>query len=602
MRKEKHSNMRKSLKKELFGNIAIMMFLIAIIVIAGIVSVLIQKNNIKRIIVEYHEINAIYDLSYSLKKTAKSADNYLLINNPDVKMEFEKNINELALTYNRSNVIITERHSKRILSTIKNGINKIISLGHQDISKINDDERNAIYNEIETVLNKTDKEILSFQEETRKELDEYIRIDNKIRNFSITLITIIGLIIIIGSLFWGLYFVKKRTAPIIQLIDFTQKVGEGNLNIKADIKFGNELDLLTISFNKMLGTLNQTTISKDYLNNIINSIVDLIIVTDNNGKMKLINTATLKILGYEENELLEKNIMILFPDNESDSDLLNLISLSERNKDQNKEFVIYAKDNHQIAVLISTSILKKGEDGSLSLILVARDITEKNKIENQLEIERKGRAVAIFEAQEEERLRLAGDLHDGLGQMLTGIMYFIENNLTDKCNGNNMNQKNIEQLQIQIDTAIKETKSIAHNIIPMLLKDFGLVIAVKKLVTQINSNNNFNIKINEFNFESRLESKIEKILYRVCQEALNNILKHSQAKNINIQLIKHAHSVVLLIDDDGVGFELEKVDFKSNFSGIGLISMKERVSALNGVFSIISEKNKGTEILIEIPC
>ncbi len=594
--------MRKSLKKELFGNIAIMMFLIAIIVIAGIVSVLIQKNNIKRIIVEYHEINAIYDLSYSLKKTAKSADNYLLLNNPDVKIEFEKNICELELTYTSSNAIITDRHSKKILSTVKNGIDKIISLGHQDLSEINEDERNAIYNEIETVLNKSDQGILTFQEETRKELDEYIRIDNKIRNFSITLITIIGLIIIIGSLFWGLYFVKKRTTPIIQLIDFTQKVGEGNLNIKADIKFGNELDLLTTSFNKMLETLNHTTISKDYLNNIINSIVDLIIVTDNNGNMKLINTATLKILGYEENELLEKNIMILFPDNGSAPDLLNLISLSERNKDQNKEYVFRAKDNHQIAVLISTSILKKGDDGSLSLILVARDVTERNKIENQLEIERKGRVVAIIEAQEEERLRLAGDLHDGLGQMLTGIRYFIENNLTDKCNGNNMNQKNIEQLQIQIDTAIKETKSIAHNIIPMLLKDFGLVIAVKKLVTQINSNNNFNIKINEFNFESRLDSRIEKILYRVCQEALNNILKHSHAKNVDIQLIKHDHSVVLLIDDDGVGFELEKVDLKSNFSGIGLISMKERVSALNGVFSIISEKNKGTEILIEIPC
>jgi len=594
--------MRKSLKKELFGNIAIMMFLIAIIVIAGIVSVLIQKNNIQKIIIEYHEINAIYDLSYSIKKTAKSADNYLLINNPDVKMEFEKNINELALTYNISIGIITERHSKNILSTIKNGINKIISLGHQDISKLDEDERNAIYNEIETVLDKTDKEILTFQEETRKELDEYIRIDNKISNFSITLITIIGLIIIIGSLFWGLYFVKKRTAPIIQLIDFTQKVGEGNLNIKADIKFGNELDLLTISFNNMLETLNHTTISKDYLNNIINSIVDLIIVTDNNGKMKLINNATLKILGYEENELLEKNIMILFPDNESDSDLLNLISLSGKNKNQNKEFFIYTKDNHQIAVLISTSILKKGDDGSLSLILVARDVTEKNKIERQLEIERKGRVVAIFEAQEEERLRLAGDLHDGLGQMLTGIMYFIENNLTDKSNGNNMNQKNIEQLQIQIDTAIKETKSIAHNIIPMLLKDFGLVIAIKKLATQINSNNYFNININEFNLESRLDSRIEKILYRICQEALNNILKHSHAKNVNIQLIKHDCSVVLLIDDDGVGFEMETVNFNNNFSGIGLISMKERVSALNGVFSISSGKNKGTEILIEIPC
>lgn len=595
--------MKKSLKKELFGNIAIMMFLIAIIVVAGIIGVLIQKNNINNIIVEYHEINAIYDLSYSLKKTAKLADNYLLLNNnAKVKMKFEKNINELAQTYISSNAIITDRHSKGILSTVKKGIDKITSLGHQDLSKVNEEERNSIYNEIETVLNQSDQEIVTFQEETKRELEQYIQIDNKIRNFSIILITTIGLIIIIGSLFWGLYFVRRRTAPIIQLIDFTQKVGEGNFNIRTDIKFGNELDLLTTSFNKMLETLTQTTISKDYLNNIINSIVDLIIVTDNNGKMKLINNATLNTLGYEEQELLGKNIRFLFPNTESDADFLNRIYLSENNRSQNKEFILNTKYNHQISVLISTSLLKKEEDGSLSLIIVARDVTEKIKIENQLELERKGRAVAIFEAQEEERLRLAGDLHDGLGQMLTGIMYFIENNLASKSKGDDMNQKNIEQLQIQIDSAIKETKSISQNIIPMLLKDFGLVTAIRKLATQINSNNNFNININEFNLDSRLDSRLEKILYRVCQEALNNILKHSRAKNVNIQLIKHDHSVVLLIDDDGVGFDTEKVDLTSNFSGIGLISMKERVSALNGAFSISSEKNKGTEILIEIPC
>ena len=594
--------MRKSLKKELFGNIIVMMFLIAIIVVAGIVGLLIQKNNLNKIIIEYREINAIYDLSYSLKKTTKSAYSYLFFNNAKVKMEFEKSLNELDATYKISNSIITERHSKRLFSTVRKGIEKITFLGQQDLSKINDVERKAIYNEIESVLNKIDQEIMPFQEETKKELDKYISIDNKIRKSSIILITIIGLIIIFGSFFWGLYFVRKRTAPIIQLIDFTQKVGEGNFNIRSDIKFGNELDLLTTSFNIMLETLTQTTISKDYLNNIINSIVDIIIVTDSNGKIKLINKATIIMLGYEENELLGENIMFLFPNIKSNPDLLNRISLTGKNVSQDKEFILNTKDNHQISVLISTSNLKKVEDGSLSTILVARDVTEKIKIENQLELERKERSVAIFEAQEEERLRLAGDLHDGLGQMLTGIMYFIENNFNGDINGNEMNQKTIKQLQLLLDSAIKETKSISHNIIPMLLKDFGLVIAIKKIASQINSNNDFNINIDEFNFDSRLDARIEKILYRVCQEALNNILKHSRAKNINIHLIKHDHSVVLLIDDDGVGFEIEKVDRTKNFSGIGLISMKERVSALNGVFSISSGKNKGTEILIEIPC
>jgi PAS domain S-box-containing protein len=594
--------MKKSLKKELFNNIAIMMCLIIIIVSAGIASVLIQKRNFKRIIVEYHEINAIYDLNYSLNKTAKSANKYLLQNNPEIKIEFQENVDELAIAYERCKTIITDRHSKEILTTIENGINKIISIGTIDKSKYNIDEQNIFYNRLDLILKKTDAEILIFQNETREEIEEYIDIDKKISKFSIILIILIGSIIIAGSLLWGLNFVKKRTSPIIKLIDFTRRISEGNFNIQADVRFGNELDSLTISFNQMLETLNHTTISKDYLNNIINSVVDVLIVTDPTGNMKLINSTTLKILGYEEYELLDKNVKLLFPGYESGTDFSGVFSLSQTNLNPDGEFVILTKDKRQIEVLLSTSLLKNTKDETVSFIIVAHDITEKNRIKNQLEIERKGRVAAIIEAQEEERLRLARDLHDGLGQQLTGIMYFVENNLTDKADEKGISQQNIGQLLKLITNAIKETKSIAHNIIPILLKDFGLAIAIKKLAAQLNSNNDFNIQISEFNFDSRLESKIEKILYRVCQEAFNNIIKHAQAKNINIQFIKHEHSVVLLIDDDGIGFETENAGFSSNFPGIGLITMKERVSALNGVFSITSQPDKGTEILIEIPC
>lgn len=578
------------------------MFLIIIIVGAGIASVLIQKRNFNRIIVEYHEINAIYDLNYSLNKTAKSANKYLLLNYPDIKIEFQENIDEFVLAFEKCKTVITDRHSKRILSTIENGIKKIAEIGSIDKSKINSNEQFAIYNEIDSLLQRTDSEILIFQNETRREIAEYISVDNKISKFSVILIVLIGLLIIIGSLFWGLNFVKKRTAPITKLIDFTRKISEGNFNIQADVKFGNELDSLTISFNQMLKTLNHTTISKDYLNNIINSIVDILIVTDPTGKMQLINSTTLKMLGYEEHDLLDKNVKLLFPGNESETDLSDIFSLSQTKLNQDGEFVILTKDKRKIEVLLSTSILKNTKDETVSFIIVAHDITEKNRIKNQLEIERKGRVAAIIEAQEEERLRLARDLHDGLGQLLTGMMYFVENNLAEKRNENNISHQSIEQLLKLITNAIKETKSIAHNIIPILLKDFGLVIAIKKLATQMKLNNDLSIQIGEFNFESRLEAKIEKILYRVCQEALSNILKHAHAKNVNIQFIRHEHSVVLLIDDDGVGFEPEKVNFNINYSGIGLITMKERVSALNGVFSITSQPNKGTEILIEIPC
>ena len=90
-----------------------------------------------------------------------------------------------------------------------------------------------------------------------------------------------------------------------------------------------------------------------------------------------------------------------------------------------------------------------------------------------------------------------------------------------------------------------------------MLKDFGLIPAVKYLVSQINDQKNINIEFNSFNYKSRIDKKMEKALYRIVQEALNNIVKHSNANNANIQIVRHPKSVIMIIDDNGVGFDPE---------------------------------------------
>jgi len=206
--------------------------------------------------------------------------------------------------------------------------------------------------------------------------------------------------------------------------------------------------------------------------------------------------------------------------------------------------------------------------------------------------------MAINEAQENERLRIATDIHDGMGQMLTGISYTIQELECDE----KTDIPVIEKLQNQVNNTIQEAKSIAQNLTPIMIKDFGLVAAIQNLVDRTNQSNEVKIVFNAYDFEKRIDAKLEKGIYRITQEAINNIIKHSKAKSATIQLFRDAGQIVLVVEDDGVGFKVGDPLNKDAISGIGLISMRERVYAFDGVFSIDSQPGNGTEIMVELPC
>lgn len=282
-------------------------------------------------------------------------------------------------------------------------------------------------------------------------------------------------------------------------------------------------------------------------------------------------------------------------------DILNEKDIKARQKlIKNMNYFTHSSGK-RIPALISCSVLKTNSGKSDGLIIVGHDLTIKKEIEKKLENSRKQRQIDINEAQEEERLRIATDLHDGLGQMLTAVSYttqefqnIITVNIDEK-------EKLIAKMQDQIDRAIKESKNLAHNLIPIVLKDFGLKVAINDLIERANEMYNIHFSFNAFDYDERIDVKLEKALYRICQESLNNIVKHSEAKEANYQIFKQDNLIVLVIDDDGVGFNIKPLEEKG-IVGIGLISMRERVHAFGGNFSINSQIGNGTEIIIEIPC
>lgn len=216
--------------------------------------------------------------------------------------------------------------------------------------------------------------------------------------------------------------------------------------------------------------------------------------------------------------------------------------------------------------------------------------------EKQLVEIRRKNSIAINEAQEIERSRIAADLHDGLGQKLTAISYSLQD-ISGQC----LNKEKVKYLYELVDEVISETRNISHSLMPSILKDFGLLVALEELIERTNKTIEPELKFYHYDFNERINPKLEKAIYRICQEGLTNVLKHAKAKNVTFQLFKLENMLTLMIEDDGVGFNKEKIKETKN-DGIGLISIQERVNLFNGTFTINSNKNSGTELIIEIPC
>lgn len=224
--------------------------------------------------------------------------------------------------------------------------------------------------------------------------------------------------------------------------------------------------------------------------------------------------------------------------------------------------------------------------------------TTEEKFNLQLS-EEKVRSYSLIEGQEVERKRLALELHDGIGQMLTGIKLQSEHLKSFKF-VNEKQQKSFDDLQNLISETIMATRAVSFNLAPSVLSDFGLVPAIKLFAEQYQKAGRIPIEIMG-SLNKRLAEKVEIGLYRIVQEAIHNAQKYSKAKSIKINLEEKEKSILLEISDNGNGFDQK---LKSNLAGIGgtgISNMHTRVELLNGSFEIYSELKKGTKIIVNVP-
>jgi len=232
-----------------------------------------------------------------------------------------------------------------------------------------------------------------------------------------------------------------------------------------------------------------------------------------------------------------------------------------------------------------------------------QNMRAKSKAEIEKKInQQKFRSVLILEGQEEERKRLAMDIHDGIGQMLTSLKFQIES-IDPNRNPDALTGK-LAEIQQLINQIIKEVRKVTFNLKPTVLGDFGLQAALNVFTKEIGKLTDIQLEYkSSFDDPLQLPQKVENNIFRIIQEAINNAIKYSGASHIEVLLDRAESDIVLTVTDNGKGFDEELVEARSvNIdSGRGFFNMYERTEYINGRLEIKSNPGQGTAVVLTVP-
>ena len=238
------------------------------------------------------------------------------------------------------------------------------------------------------------------------------------------------------------------------------------------------------------------------------------------------------------------------------------------------------------------------EVGILAKSLKNMGIRLNENMANLKKVEREMLTVSI-ETEEKERKRMAEDLHDSLGPLLSTIKLFI-NALKNSSLSDKKNQYLIDSTEDIISEAITSAKNIAHNLLPNLLSDFGLDTAIRSFCNQIKQATNLILNYSSNDYPSNYNRKVETTLFRIIKELLNNTIKHAEANQIDISMYLDEQFLRINYSDDGKGFEMDKKNKANNDSQRGLVNIFNRIKYINGSINIESSIGNGINVEIWI--
>lgn len=315
---------------------------------------------------------------------------------------------------------------------------------------------------------------------------------------------------------------------------------------------------------------------------IVEQTSDHIMITDIKGVIEYVNPAISEFTGFDKNEMIGNTPGILKSGMYEKEYYNELWSVIQTGNSFSDEFVNRKKDGtlYTVAQII---LPLKNLDGEIThFASVSRDFSEKKLFEKKL-----------VDLQEDERSKMSRELHDGIGQSVAAVKLAVHA-LAEKYR---VIDNDVDQITSYFDILTATVREVSYNLMPNVLRDYGLIPAINKLLNTIEENSILEIYFKHGDIPKKISTDIELSLFRILQEALNNTLKYARANKMAIKLYCHEKTIHLEIKDNGVGFDVKKV---LKEAGQGLRNMKHRSHLLNGVFKIESNQN-GTTIIVKIP-
>jgi len=346
-------------------------------------------------------------------------------------------------------------------------------------------------------------------------------------------------------------------------------------------------------------------VAHQYTRSLIEASLDPLVTINPDGKVTDVNTATELATGIPREQLVGRDFSDYFTEPERAREGYQTAFLKGTVRDY--PLAIRHASGMITDVLYNATIYRNETGETQGVFAAARDITERKRAEEALrESEARLRALSsrLLTAQESERKRIALELHDGIGQMLTAIKFRVENTVQEKGKGKVREKtKSLEAIIPMIKETMEEVRRMQMDLRPSTLDDLGVLATLtwfcreyQKIYSHIRIDKEIAIQENE------VSTPLKVVLYRLTQEAMNNIAKHSQADLVRLSLRKQENKIEWAVEDNGMGFNSERI-FPSEGSkrGLGLSSMKERTELSGGKFMIESTQGKGTTVRASWP-
>lgn len=331
------------------------------------------------------------------------------------------------------------------------------------------------------------------------------------------------------------------------------------------------------------------------------ALIGVYIVKD--GIIEFANDKLADIYGYEKNELFGmQSLNLVHPEDRALIREMRTKRLSGENVPSEYEIRGLKKNGDTIWVMRSFSLINYR--GSPAISGIVSDVTKRHKAEEALrESGKELRIISnqLLSAEEKERKRMARDLHDGIGQALSAIKFSVENSLRQlRKEAAHPELKSLEAVIPLTQKTIEEVRRIVKDLRPSILDDLGILATINWFCREFqNVYAGIRIKTNIYIQESNIPSPLKTVIYRILQEALNNVAKHSRADLVQLTLEKSDNRIDLKIQDNGLGFDLAKtISLKPSQRGFGLASMRERAELSGASFEIVSSAGKGTVIRV----